>query len=350
MRLLFYYLLSCIVLQVLFAGSLAQSDQKIGVVDFNGREVEVSGNITSIVSLDPDATRILIALGAGDLIKGVEATSKSCPVTNRVFPQVQALPDVGSASQGTLSLEKLAKIKPDVVFLRGLHQDTAEKIQSELKIPCVCTYGSVKDVEDYLKTIRIIGKTVSRENRSAEISDLIEDKMAEINNIVSSVPDSQKKRVLYIAPPFTKDLLRVIYNQHLSVYNAGGINVAYSGDKISSGSGPWKSVSLEQVAGWDPDMIFIHGLSFIGVQDVLNNSDWKDLRAVKDQKVYKVFAVSTGYDPSMIVLSTMQMAKIMYPDRLNFDFQKEADQVCQQIYGVGGLPEFMESEYGITRT
>ena len=349
MRLIAYLLVACLVQLAVFSGSLAQSDQKIKVVDYNGRAVEVSANMTSIVSLDPDATRILVALGAGDSITGIEATAKSCPVLKKVFPQVEALTDVGSISQGTLSLEKLADLKPDVVFLRGLYPDTAEKIQGELRIPCVCTYGSVKTVDDFLKTIKVIGRTVNRENRSLELSGLIENKMAEINAIASSIPDDQKKRVIYIAPPFTKDLLRVIYNPHLCVYNAGGVNVAYTSDKISPGVGPWQTVSLEQVAGWNPDMIFIHGLSLLTVQDVLNNSDWKDLKAVKDQKVYKVFAVSTGYDPSMLVLSTMQMAKIMYPDKFDFDFQEQADQVCLQIYGVEGLLEYMESEYGISK-
>lgn len=125
--------------------------------------------------------------------------------------------------------------------------------------------------------------------------------------------------------------------------------MAYTSDKISPGVGPWQTVSLEQVAGWNPDMIFIHGLSQLTVQDVLNNADWKDLKAVKEQKVYKVFAVSTGYDPSMLLLGTMQMAKIMYPDKFDFDFQEWADQVCQQIYGMEGLPAYMESEYGISK-
>lgn len=349
MRMITYLLIACLLELAVLSGSLAQGEQKISVVDYNGRTVEVSGNITSVVSLDPDATRILVALGAGDRIAGVEATAKSCPVLKKVFPEVETLPDVGSISQGTLSLEKLANMKPDVVFLRGLYQDTAEKIQGELGIPCVCTYGSVKSVDDFLKTVSIIGETVNRMNRSVEISDLMQNKMAEINATVSSVPDDQRVRILYIGPPFTKDLLRVIYNPHLCVYNAGGINVAYTSDKISPGVGPWQTVSLEQVAGWNPDMIFIHGLSQLTVQDVLNNADWKDLKAVKEQKVYKVFAVSTGYDPSMLLLGTMQMAKIMYPDKFDFDFQEWADQVCQQIYGMEGLPAYMESEYGISK-
>jgi iron complex transport system substrate-binding protein len=343
-----YILAACIITLVLVSMSLGDSEQTVQITDYMDREVEVSSNIDSIVSLDPDATRILVALGAGDSIVGVEKTAKSCPVLNKVFPQVEALPDVGSLSQGTLSLENLANLRPDVIFLRGLYQDTADEIQGELGIPCVCTYGSIKEVGDFLKTVSVIGKTVNRENRSQELSDFIQSSMAEINTTVSSVPDDQRVRTLYISPPFTRDFLRVIFNPHLCVYNAGGINAAYTTDKISAGVGPWQTVSLEQIAGWNPDMIFIHGLSQLTVEDVLDNPDWKELTAVKDQKVYKVFAVSTGYDPSMLVLGTTQMAMIMYPERFDFDFQERAEQICQQIYGAEDLPAYMESEYGIS--
>ena len=80
----------------------------------------------------------------------------------------------------------------------------------------------------------------------------------------------------------------------------------------------------------------------------MESPDWKDLKAVKNRQVYKVFAVSTGYDPAMLVLGTMQMAKLMYPDKFGFNFQEWADQTCQQIYGTEGLPAYMESEYWIS--
>ena len=328
--------------------SSALDEQKIEIVDYIGRTVEVAADIDSIVSLDPDSTRILVALGSGESIVGVEKTSQSCPVLKKVFSQVEDLPDVGSISQGTLSLERLAELNPDVVFLRGLYPETAEKIQGELGIPCVCTLDSGKKVDDFLKSVQVIGETVNKNGRADELAALIGGEMNRINNSVSSIPNDQRKRTLYIGPPFTEDMLRVIYNPHLCVYTAGGINVAYTSDKISPGVGPWQTVSLEQIAGWDPDMIFIHGLSLLNPEDVLESPDWKDLKAVKNRQVYKVFAVSTGYDPAMLVLGTMQMAKLMYPDKFVFDFQEWADQTCQQIYGTEGLFAYMESEYGIS--
>jgi iron complex transport system substrate-binding protein len=348
MKIAKYLFAAGLIILVFLSVSSGLDEQKIEIVDYIGRTVEVPDNIDSIVSLDPDSTRILVALGAGENITGVEKTAQSCPVLRKVFPQVESLPGVGGIAQGTLSLEKLAELKPDVVFLRGLYPETAEKIQGELGIPCVCTLDSGKKVNDFLKSVQVIGKTVNKESRAEELVALIGGEMGRINTTVSTIPNDQRKRTLYIGPPFTKDILRVIYNPHLCVYTAGGINVAYTSDNISAGVGPWQTVSLEQVAGWNPDMIFIHGLSLLNPEDVLDSPDWKDLKAVKDHKVYKVFAVSTGYDPAMLVMGTMQMAKIMYPDKFDFDFQVWAEQICQGIYGGEGLPAYMESEYRIS--
>lgn len=343
-----YLALACLITTPLLSTALALDLESRVVTDYIGREVTVPANIESIISLDPDATRILVAMGLGDKLVGVEKTAQSCPVLTEVFPKVTEIQDVGSISRGTLSLETIAKLDPDVVILRGLYSDTASKIQGEIGIPCICSIDSGKTVGDYLKGIEVIGNAVNQDDKASQLMDIIDDEMTYINTTVSSIPNDMRMRVLYIGPPFTSDLLRVIYNPHLCVYTAGGINVAYTSDDISPGIGPWQTVSLEQVAGWNPDMIFIHGLSYLNPDDVYDNNDWKDLKAVKDHQVYKVFAVSTGYDPAMLVLGTMQMAMIMYPDSFDFDFQDRAREICSKIYGVSELPDYMESEFGIS--
>ncbi len=334
---------------LIFSSPSLAVDEHREIVDYIGRTVEIPVSVDSIVSLDPDATRILVALGAGDDISGIEKTAQNCPVLGKVFPKVRGLPDVGSVSGGTLNLEKLAALNPDLVFVRGLYPEAADKIQRELGIPCVCTLDAGKSVDDYLKNILIIGQAVNKEGRARELANYIGEEMTQINSTVSAIPNDQRRRVLYIGPPFTKDMLRVIYNRHLCVYTAGGINVAYTSDSISPSVGPWQSVSLEQIADWNPEIILIHGLSLLNPQEILENPDWKDLKAVKNKQVYKVFAISTGYDPAMLVLGTMQIAKLMYPEKFDIDFQEWAEQFCQKVYGVEGLPSYMEAEYGISK-
>jgi len=350
MRMLSCLILVCLIGLTVFPASSAQSEQKVKIEDAVGRSVEVSENVDAIVSLNPDVTRILVALGAGDKLVGVEKTAMGCPVVNRVFPEISDLPDVGSVSGGTLSLEKIATLNPDAVFISSLYPDTVNKIQQDLGIPCVCTRGSARNLADYLNDIRVIGMAIGKKDEAEDLVGVIQGEMNRINDTVSSIPVDQRKRILYIGPPFTKDFTRVIYNRHLCVYTAGGINVAFTSENVSGAVGPWRTVSMEEIVGWDPDIIFIHGLSLINPEDVITNTDWKNLKAVREGQVYKVFAVSTGYDPAMLVLSTMQMAKIMYPEKFDFDFQEWAEQLCQDIYGDEGkeLPEYMESKYGIS--
>ena len=67
------------------------------------------------------------------------ATARNVPILTRAFPEkIDAIPDVGSAVRGTLSLEKLAELKPDIVFVRTEDRELADKIQQTLGIPVVC--------------------------------------------------------------------------------------------------------------------------------------------------------------------------------------------------------------------
>jgi iron complex transport system substrate-binding protein len=140
--------------------------------------------------------------------------------------------------------------------------------------------------------------------------------MAEINATASSVPNDQRIRVLYIGPPFTKDLLRVIYNPHLCVYNAGGINVAYTSDKISPGVGPWQTVSLEQIAGWEPertiDLSILQNSNRLEVHDPYNRTGFKETNAAVKGHIFLINPAYTDWGRGFIGAS--YMAKWFYPD------------------------------------
>lgn len=316
------------------------------VEDPADREVLVPEEVKRVVCLNPDATRIMVALGAADTIVGVDSYSKSCAIIDYVYPDVKDAPDVGNPYQGTLSLEKLAELNPDLVLVGGSVPDIADTIQNELGIPSLCMYLNVKEIDDFLETIQIVGEGIGEEERAEELNSFIRGKMEDVSDITSDIPESERARVLTVGPPMTDDPLRVMLTQ-FALDTAGGINVAKSEDY--RGGSPWGTVSLEQIAIWNPDIIMIHGMSLLNPEDIISNSDWQNLQAVEEGRVYKVFSAWVGYDTSMLVVSTLQMADIMYPDKFDFDFQEEAEEVCQMIYGVEGLPLYLESQFGISK-
>jgi|GEM_PF-1083517 len=330
---------------------VSSDENGVTVTDAVGRTVTVPSNISSIVSIYPDSTRVLVALGKGELIKATDSYSHQCPILKQAAPYLSDLPDLGNPYDGTLSMEEITKVQPDVVFISGRLNSTAEKIQSELGIPTVCVRPSIKEYEDFLDTVNLIGKATGTSDRATEISDYITGKFENVIEKTKDLKDSEKPEVLVINTPNTNDPLTVMPSIHpASLQYAGGKNVASSLDVVGASGSPWRSVSFEQVMNWDPKYIFIHGMGLLTPEQLKEMKDWESLQAVKNDSVYKVFIGYVGYDPALLMVQTDHMAKILHPELFSdLSFSKEADEVFKTIYGKSGIYNELESELGLTK-
>jgi iron complex transport system substrate-binding protein len=332
-----------ILFALLLSGACAQ--EMLNITDCVGREVTVTADVTKVVSIYPDATRILVSLGAGDKIVGVDSYSKRCPILEVVYPQLDRITDVGTHISGTLSFESIASLKPDVIFVGGSSRDLADKIQKELGIPCVCSYFYVREIEDFLETYKVIGETVGEEERSEEVQTFIIDKLYEITSVSADMSDLEKPRVILIAVPFDDDPFKVA-TVSSAVDWAGGLNL---GADEYKGGNPSKTATLEQIAQWDPDIIMVNGMSLVETDDILNDPNWMQLRAVNEKKVYRIFSGMVGYDPALFVVQPLNMAKIIHPEVFSFDFEDEANMIFEEVYGVNELCSVLEAEFGISK-
>ncbi len=134
------------------------------IIDENGNVVEnVPCPPQRIASLNPSVTEALYALGAGDRIL--------CRSSDALFPpEVQTLPDVGSARN--INLEALLEMGPDVVILRTrTDQDMVAKIEAA-GIP-VLLFWSI-DMTEILPMITQMGIMLDEEERAAEFTGYIE--------------------------------------------------------------------------------------------------------------------------------------------------------------------------------
>ena len=130
--------------------------------------------------------------------------------------------------------------------------------------------------------------------------------------------------VYWSTPPSDGERLEIIRR-------AGGENVA-AGLK-----GFWADVSPEQVALWDPDVIFL-GSSWgnFGVEEVYRNSQFQTVTAVKKRRVF-TFPSNVGwwdFPPPHCVLGIVWAAKAMYPERFaDVDMLRIADDFYAKYRG-----------------
>jgi len=317
-----------------------QEEVGVKIVDQLGREVYVK-KAERIVSLWPESTRVLFALGVGGRVVGVDSASRICPILTRAFPQIVNVTDVGSVG-GTFDLEEIARLKPDVIFMRTDDRELADSVQTKLNVPVICVRFNPPGKRDWsYDIISIIGEAVGRKQRADQIKAYLEGKFSEITKITSTIPDSEKPRVYQARA----DSLLITLVWSSEIMYGGGINIAYNPQQQA----PWVSVSLEQVISWNPDVIILHGFGRFKPEDLYNDSSWQAIKAVRERRVYKLTMGWVGWDPAGTVIQTMQCAKVFHPDKFeNLDVEAEANEIFKFLYGVDGLYSRLKKDYGLS--
>ena len=336
---LLFLLVSLILVAGCSNGKESKKETKIKVIDQLEREVEVSPRVERIVSLWPEVTRVLFALGVEDKIVGLDSYSKTCPILTRVFPKIKNITDVGSSIGGTLSIEKIAQLKPDIIFMWTHDPELADKLQKNLDVPVVCVRMHPPKKMISFDIITIIGKSVGKENRAEEIKNYLKQKLLKITSITSKIPNSKRPKI-YPADP--RDLLKVLARSEY-VNLSGGKNLADVGRKDMG-----YTVSLEDLLHWNPDIIILSGFSRFRPEDILNDSRWQQIKAVKEGKVYKLMLGWVGYGPAMSVINIMSAAKVFYPDKFDFDLEKEANKIFKSVYGINKLYTELKNNYKLS--
>jgi iron complex transport system substrate-binding protein len=284
------------------------------VVDALGREATFSEPPKRVVSTMPSITELLFALGLGDRVVGVDSYSNWPPeVVNLVKEGKIAV--VGDP--GTLSIEKIVSLEPDLVLMcRGVKpQETqfAPKLE-ELGIKTfflVC--DAARNQYDVYMDIRALGKIFGVEQKAEELIKAIDDKISFVVTKLAQA-NATKPRVLYLVGPPSWGLWSAGGDTFIGwmIESAGGRNIAsrYSG---------WPQLSYEYVLSQDPEVIIItaHDVDPKEVADELKQTPLVDTTAWRTGRVYLL----TGEANDMLSRpgprigeALLLLAKIIHPE------------------------------------
>jgi iron complex transport system substrate-binding protein len=207
--------------------------------DFTISNSALAGEIPNrIISLAPNTTEILFAIGLGDRVVGVtsfcdypkEATKKS---------------KIGGMSNP--SLEAVVSLKPDIVVMTtdGNQKEFEERLRS-LKIK---TYVfKVRRLSELPQGIRDIGLALGIRERANALASEIE---TTVNKLRNSPPPTKKNKVLFI-----------IWPEPLIVAGRGTaiddtITLLGYENIASKAKVPYPKYSIEEIIHQAPDLIFI---------------------------------------------------------------------------------------------
>lgn len=293
------------------------------ITDAAGRKVEIPLNITKIGDSWQAHNEVLAMLGAGDKVVSTILTQKGRPWLYKVNPQMNKA--VTAFTTDSVNEEELLKTKPDIVFT-PLNDKSVNKISS-LGIPTVEL--NFTDFKSLKKCITLTGDILgdNGKKRAENYISYLDSKLNSITAITSKIPTNQKPKVLHVTSlsPITVDGSSTIISAWIEA--AGGVNAA------AQVKGNNKEVSMEQILKWNPDVIILSSTTTMkmsngkkNINQLLDDSSWKQVTAVKKGKVYFNPDGAFYWDrySAEEALQIQWAAKILNPDKFkSIDIIKE---------------------------
>ncbi|MDO5044674.1 MAG: ABC transporter substrate-binding protein [Coriobacteriia bacterium] len=208
----------------------------------------------------------------------------------------------------------------------------ADEMQDKLKIPVVVVDGTFPQrAEAY----RFLGKIFDVEERAEMLAQYCEKTYKEITEKAEAIPDDQRVRLYYAEGPEGLNT-DPEGSAHSAIFKyAGAKNVADVELKPGVGMTP---VSMEQILEWNPDVIFMGQMKDNPYEKIMNEPQWKNIKAVQDGRVYMApnmpFSWIDRPPSSQQYLGIKYVANTLYPEVFDFDLTKETQEFFKLFYQV----------------
>lgn len=281
--------LATVVCVMALTAAFAQS-----VVDDLGREVALDAPPTAVVSLLPSHTETLCAIGACDLIVGIDRHSGG--------EGIQGLPRLGDPYAP--DLEAIVALEPDLVLVdeySGLHQALQD-------LGLTVYAGSPQTVGETYAYFATIGTLVDRTDEAEALIARIQGELASIEAVLEGV-EGPSVFVEIDPTPFTAGPGSYI---HELLVAAGGENV------VPGSLGQFPQVDPEFVVGADPEVILLLDAPFgVSAQTVGERPGWSGVTAVRTSRVIEMSqdaADAVSRAGPRLAEAVRVLAQILHPD------------------------------------
>jgi iron complex transport system substrate-binding protein len=327
----------------LLAGFLFPSQEKT-IQDNLHRTVAVPPRAERILSLQPEITRILVALGAKDRLVGLDYfIGRDDHLFRILYPGGVGLPLV-SMPDGSINKELIVRLDPDIIFTSPTEMQIPDSIQRSLGLP-VAALASMGSFDGLLKEIELIGAMTGLADRADELGRYFHEKIRCITEAIGPL-NSDARPSAYLA--FWSSLVRTPVSYE-PVQAAGGRNVADG--LLPSYLGTIGTViNIEQIIKWDPEIILIQG-SFlprerqVTVEGVRGDTRLASVKAILRGRVHYTLGFWYWWDPAGVLVETLYLARLFHPDKFErLDLEKEGNAIYEKFYKKAGIfTELMKS-------
>jgi iron complex transport system substrate-binding protein len=300
------------------------------VFDQIGNKVELPATVNKVANFSYQMVELQMTLGATDkLVAG--SYYGDVPWLDA---RLKSLPNPYNSQTGVLNIEELLKVNPDLVVMWGGTPKGEMEKAWQAGYPVICDWTMGQGATE--RAIQMLGKALGKDVEAQNLLSFWSERQKVLKDVISKIPIEQRTTVFYTGHgkliTCSKDT-----DEDWWTMEAGGINVARNASGLPWGTASWwMQLSVESVIDWDPDIIIISSKAGIDPADILNDPQWKDIKAVKEGKVYRVPYGFHVWDRPCAerILGQEWLANILYPDKFNFNVREDTKTFFQQFFKV----------------
>lgn len=312
------------------------------VVDSFGREVEIPGEVKTIVCTGSGALRMICYLQCTDKLIGVEDTDKEYETsTLRDYAHVyyetfRDLPSIGKGggTSNTAYVEELITLQPDVI-LSGYTQEALEDLQSATGIPCVSIRAqSINFIdESFYTAMRVAADVLGAQDRCEEVLSYIDSCKDDLAARTADIPEDTKPTCYTGAVTFSgAHGFTGTYSNFGPFMAIGARNVA-----DQEGQDGYYDADPEKIVAWDPDYIFLDpgNMNLVNDEYAANPGYYDALRAVQEGNVYSCisfnnYSTNVGY----AIADAYYAGTVLFPEAFaDVDIAAKTDEILEFLLG-----------------
>lgn len=287
-----WFLMTALILQMMASGAIAKT-----VTDQLGRRITLPHHPRRLVSLAPNITEIIFAIGQEHRLKGVTRFSD--------YPAAAAmLPTVGSYTQP--DLERIVALNPDLCIATkdGNPKRIIDRLVS-LNIPVYAV--DPRNLDKVMSTILDIGTLLDASESAGALVESMRLRVQLMKRLVANA--RSRPRVFFqigISPIVSVGSDSFI---HELIVLAGGENIA-------AGDIAYPRFSREQVLSLSPEVFIITSMARDAVFEKVKTdwSRWPNMPAIRDQRLHLVDSNLFDRPSPRLVEALELLVRLIHPE------------------------------------
>ena len=236
-----------------------------------------------------------------------------------------------------INMEEILAARPDLVIMKDFLFSKYDQEFQKMGVPVV--YMNLESPEGWDRDLITLGQVFENSEKAEELKKAFHNRINRVTEAVKPAEEKAQALILYYSEKdgtgaFQVPPLTFIQTTMLEMAGAEPVwKDAEMGER-------WSKVSFEQIASWNPDLIFLisYRTDYEEIFDLMEKSGyWNELGAYRNGEVYPFPMDYHSWDQPdpRWLLGLQWMAKTLNYDAFsNLDMESEAREFFEEFYSV----------------